>query len=59
MFDFFYNRISFLEREIQILEHKIQDAPVGKLRIYTSGNYSRWIVLLPDGTNQYLKKAEK
>lgn len=59
MFDFFYNRISFLEREIQILEHKIQDAPVGKLRVYTSGNYSRWIVLLPDGTNQYLKKAEK
>ena len=27
LYVFFYNRISFLEREIQILEHKIQDAP--------------------------------
>lgn len=58
MLQFVEQRISFLEKETAALEEKIRMAPEGKLRIYTSGGYSRWLVSMPGGDRIYLRKSQ-
>ena len=59
MFDYFDHRISYLKNEISSLESSITAAPVGRLRVYANGQYSRWVLLLPDGSKKYIRKTEK